>query len=360
MAAGIPHQGPAEGKIPATCCPGLPFQHSTRTAHTGENRFQVQRRTKAAQYRNGDFDCPAGAGVSQGWNRQAERGSPFMLHLIRWIALHLGRPPARVILYPITLYFLLFAPVARRASRDFLQRALEKPVRWWHVARHIHHFSATVLDRVFLLTGKYTCLDIRIHKLELLQQHLDTGAGCILLGSHIGSFEVLRSLGVCQHRILLKILMQEAHNEMVTRILHALNPEINDTVIQLGHADALLKVHEYLQQGYIIGMLGDRVVDKRKTIHCKVLDSEAILPSGPLLAAAVLKVPVVLFFGIYQGGNRYDIFFEEFSDRINVDHKQRERDLHHWVQKYADRLTYQARKHPYNWFNFYDFWEIHN
>lgn len=298
--------------------------------------------------------------MSQDWNRQAERGSPVMLHLIRWIAMHLGRPTARLILYPITLYFLLFAPAARRASRDFLQRALPQPVHWWHVAKHIHHFSATILDRVFLLTGKYASLDIRTHKLELLQQHLDAGAGCILLGSHIGSFEVLRALGVSHHRIPVKILMQEAHNEMITRILHALNPEISDTVIQSGHADALLQVHEYLQQDYIIGMLGDRVAGSRKMTHCEVLGSKATLPSGPLLAAAVLKVPVILFFGIYQGGNRYDIFFEEFTDRVTVDRRQRERDLQHWVQKYADRLTYQARMHPYNWFNFYDFWANHS
>ena len=57
--------------------------------------------------------------MSQVWNRQVERSNPFLLRLIRWIALHLGRPAARVILYPITLYFLLFAPVARRGSRDF-------------------------------------------------------------------------------------------------------------------------------------------------------------------------------------------------------------------------------------------------
>ena len=54
-----------------------------------------------------------------------------------------------------------------------------------------------------------------------------------------------------------------------------------------------------------------------------------------------------------------------FSSRSSAtgsgrDRKQRERDLQHWVQKYADGLTYQARTHPYNWFNFYGFWENHS
>ena len=279
-----------------------------------------------------------------------------MLHLIRWIALHLGRGTARLVLYPITLYFLLFTPLARRASRNYLQRVSEQPVRWWHIARHIHHFSATILDRVFLLTGKFSKLDIQIHGLDLVEKQLALGNGCILLGSHVGSFEVLRALAISKHQIPVKILMQEAHNEMITRLLHALNPIIADSIIQLGRPDVLLEVHEYLQQGYLIGMLGDRVVDSHKTTRCKVLGAEATLPTGPMLAASVLAAPIVLFFGIYDGGNRYDIYFEEFADKISISRKHRDHDLQYWVQKYSDRLTYHAQQSPYNWFNFYDFW----
>jgi len=298
--------------------------------------------------------------LSQEWSKQAERGTPFMLHLIRWIALRLGRFPARLILYPITLYFLLFAPVARSASYDFLRRATGRRAHWWQVARHIHHFSATILDRVFLLTDKHSELDIRTHNLEALRQQLEGTAGCLLLGSHIGSFEALRALGVCRHRIPVKILMQKEHNAMITRILHSLNPDIDNTVIQAGKVDVMLQVQEFLQRGYVIGMLADRVIGRRKTTRCEVLGSEVDLPTGPLIAAAVLKVPVMLFFCIYQGGNRYDIFFEDFADRITVERSQRDHDLHIWVQKYADRLTYRARQHPYNWFNFYDYWNQHS
>ena len=115
--------------------------------------------------------------MSSGWTRHGERGSPVMLYLIRWIALHLGRKPARLILYPITLYFLLFAPAARRASFDYLSRALERPVHWWHVARHIFTFSATILDRVYLLTGRHALLDVQIHGLAAVQKRLDAGSG---------------------------------------------------------------------------------------------------------------------------------------------------------------------------------------
>ena len=295
--------------------------------------------------------------MSLGWIKQEERGTPFMLHLIRWIAMHLGRRPARLILYPIVAYFLLFAPSGRRASRDFLRRVLKQPVHIWHSARHFHYFAATILDRVFLLTGKYAKLDVSIHNIELIDKQLASGQGCILLGSHIGSFEALRVLGITKYHMPVKILMQETHNETISRITNTLNPEMADSVIQLGDPDALLKVHDHLQQGYLIGILGDRVISRNKTALCKVLGADAMLPTGPMLIASALKTPVILFFGIYNGGNSYDIYFEEFADRVTVDRKQRQRDLHDWTQKYADRLTYHAQRSPYNWFNFYDFWE---
>lgn len=290
------------------------------------------------------------------WKNQKERGSPFMLYLIRWIALHLGRGASRLILYPITFYFLVFAPSARRASRHYLQRVSDHPIHIWHIARHFYHFSATILDRVFLLTSKFSKLDIRIHNLELVERQLAAGSGCILLGSHIGSFEVLRALAIIQYNLPVKVIMQEAHNETITRILHSLNPRIGDSIIHLGGPDALLEVQEHLNKGYLIGILGDRAVANDKTMFCEVLGEEAELPTGPILAASLLNVPVMLFFGIYDKGNRYDIYFEEFAERITIHRDQRDHDLNRWLQKYADRLTYHAHQSPYNWFNFYEFW----
>lgn len=280
-----------------------------------------------------------------------------MLHLIRWIAMHMGRRSARLILYPITLYFLLFAPTARGASKDYLRLVLDKPPSLWHVARHFHHFSATILDRVFLFTGKVSMLEVRVHGLDLIENQLSAGRGCILLGSHIGSFDVLRALGIAERHLPVKIMMHEEHNQMITGILNTLNPEIANSVIQLGSPDALLKVHDYLQQGYLIGILGDRVTTKNRATECQVLGEPAILPTGPVIAASALESPVILFFGIYNGGNSYDIYFEAFADRIQINSNNRKHQIHHWVQKYADRLTFYAKHSPYNWFNFYDFWE---
>ena len=294
--------------------------------------------------------------MSYRWTRQHEKGSPAALRLILWIALHLGRGSARLILYPITLYFLITAAEQRRASRSFLARVRPGPMHWWHVARHIHCFSATILDRVFLLSGRLETFDIRFHGLDAAMETIGAGHGVILLGSHLGSFEVLRALAAHQSVVGLKVLMYPQHNQSLTRLLETLDPGIADSVIPLGTDNALLKVGESLERGEMVGILGDRSAPGEPVVDCRFFDGVVPFPSGPLRIAAATDAPVVLFFGLYRGGNRYDIHFEILAEHIDIDRRDRKRDIQAWMQRYAERLEYHARRSPYNWFNFYDYW----
>jgi predicted LPLAT superfamily acyltransferase len=74
------------------------------------------------------------------------------------------------------------------------------------------------------------------------------------------------------------------------------------------------------------------------------------------LIAAVLQAPVMLAFGLFRGGNRYDLVFESFSGPIHVARQDRIRVLGDMARRYAARLEHHARSAPYNWFNFYDYW----
>jgi predicted LPLAT superfamily acyltransferase len=291
------------------------------------------------------------------WTTLPERGTPASLRAIAWIAVHIGRQVARLLLYPITLYFVISAHAARRTSYEYLKRVRGDSARWWHVFRHFQCFAATILDRVYLLCGEFERFGVTVHREELLQRQIESGKGSILLGSHLGSFEVLRALGVMQRRFPLKVLMDTAHNQNITRFLDALNPKIAGTVIAPDQPDTLIKVKESLDAGYFIGMLGDRVFGGDKTTECQFLGAPAIFPAGPILLAAMMHCPVILFFGLYRGGNRYEIYFEHFADEIVLDRDRRAENIQLWMQRYAERLEHYAGLAPYNWFNFYPFWD---
>ena len=221
------------------------------------------------------------------WVSAPERGTPASLGVIAWIAERVGRPLSRLLLYPITIYFLITAHEARRASREFLKRARGGSVHWWNVLRHFYYFAATILDRVYLLRGEFDRFCVTIHGEEVLQRQNENGKGCILLGSHLGSFEVLRALGVMQGGFSLKVLMDTTHNQNISRFLDGLNPMIADTVIAPDRPDTLIRARESLDAGCFVGMLGDRVFGADKTTRCDFLDAPTTLPSGPVLLAAM-------------------------------------------------------------------------
>jgi len=280
-----------------------------------------------------------------------------MLRLIFWIALHVGRSAGRALLYPITLYFLITAGEARRGSRLFLRRALGHEPSWRDQFRHIHCFAATILDRVYFLTGRLERFDIEIFGGQWILDQAASGRGCILLGSHLGSFEALRAIGLNLRHFPIRILMNTHHNPVMTRLLDALNPELAQTIIPVGGPETLIKVQQSVEQGCLVGALGDRVVPDEKAVHCRFFGQSIALPIAPILLAALAGCPVILCFGLYRGGHRYQLHFELLAEQVTLDRRHRQEQLGAWAQRYADRLEHYARDAPYNWFNFYDYWQ---
>ena len=295
--------------------------------------------------------------MSRQWIKLPERGTGAALGLIYSIGIRLGRRVGRLLLYPITLYFLLTAAIPRRASRTFLCQVLGHEVGYRHIFQHLYCFAVTLLDRAYLLAGQTERFDIQIHGGQLILDQVASGRGCILLGSHLGNFEVLRVMGVTQRHLPLKVLMNIDHNQVITRFANALNPEIAATIIPIRGPETLLKARESLEEGCLISTLGDRVVADDRITLCRFLGKWTRFPAGPMLLAAMLECPVILAVALYRGGNRYEIYFEPLADRIVVDRSQRQADIQYWTQQYVNRLEYYVRSAPYNWFNFYDYWQ---
>ena len=273
-----------------------------------------------------------------------------------WMALSVGRPAARALLYPICFYYLVFSRQARRAIRPYLARVLGRPISWRDLFRQYHCFASTILDRVYLLAGQCSPFDIEIRGVELLKDRLARGQGCILLGSHLGSFEIVRAVGLTQRDLEIKVLMYEQNAPMIRDIMRGLNPAVADAVIQTGSPDAMLRVKECLDRGGVVGILADRLLKRDQATPCKFFGKLARFPAGTMWLTSILKVPVILFFGLYRGGNRYEVHFELFAEEVTIERQHRDREIQQWTQRYADRLEHYCCRAADNWFNFYDFW----
>ncbi len=281
----------------------------------------------------------------------------LMLRVMTWISLRLGRRAARGVLHLIAAYFLLFAPASRRASSAYLRRALGRPARWRDLYRHFFTFAATIHDRVYLVNRRFDLFDFEVHGEDTLRRLLAEGKGLFLMGAHLGSFEVIRAIGRKHTDLRVAMLMHEDTAKKINAMLAAINPEAVQDIIGLGHIDSMLKVSERLDAGGVVGMLADRTPGNDTLYPVQILGADTRLPSGPLRMAALLRRPVVFMTGLYLGGNRYAIHFEPLADFSDVARGQRNAAVEAAITRYAALLDQYCRKAPYNWFNFFDFWQ---
>jgi predicted LPLAT superfamily acyltransferase len=296
--------------------------------------------------------------VNAQWKQRPQGGSRLTIWMLRGISRHGGRALGRLLLYPITLYFLLRRGPERRASRDFLGIALGRPATLRDVAKHIHTFASTILDRVFLLSGDIDRFDIRTSGLEALHAQMDKGRGVLVLGSHLGSFDAMRVLGTRRPDATIRVVLDKAHSRDMQELLDALNPGLAANIIDAGMdgPSIVLAIRDAAEAGALVALLVDRAQPGEPTVEVPFLGRSAAFPTSPWMIAAMLKLPVVLAFGLYRGGRRYDLHFEVFSEGLAIERHNRAAGIAECVQSYARALERHARAAPYNWFNFFDFW----
>ncbi len=296
-----------------------------------------------------------GAAVAE-WRRRPERGSQLALRIMAWLSIRLGRPAGRGLLYLIAGYYFLFAPRARRCMRDYLRRALGREPRAIDRFRLIMTFSTMIHDRIYLMAEHYHLFDVSLQGEALMNEVVAAGGGAVLMGAHMGSFEVLRWIGEKRAGLGLAMTMYEDNARKVNAMLAALAPHHPPEIIAVGHIDAMLKIRARLDQGALVGMLADRSFGDEAVLPVTFLGATAYLPIGPMRAAAMLRRRVIFMLGLYRGGNRYHVVFEALADFRFTPPGQRQAAIEAAITRYAALLEQYCRSDPYNWFNFFDFW----
>jgi predicted LPLAT superfamily acyltransferase len=290
------------------------------------------------------------------WVGPRERGSLVLLRFTFWLVRTAGWHAGQALLYPITLYFYLSSPAARVVSRDYLARVLPRAPGRADIIRHFFTFACVLLDRIFFLGGRTGAYVLDSQGVEALTEILAERRGCVLLGAHLGSFDMLRAFGRNSPVVVNPVMFRQPGG-VFSRLIEALDPELAARVIDIAQPGAILRVQECIERGEIVGFLGDRFPDRQAHVTLTFLGGTAVFPTGPLVLASMLRAPVVLFYGVRTGPRRYHVQFQPFADRIDLRRASRAEDVRGWVQAYADALAAACREHPYNWFNFFPFWQ---
>lgn len=278
----------------------------------------------------------------------------------------LGRAVFRALLAPVLWVHWLSRPALRAASLGYLRRlhAVQPGLfahgpGWREGLRHVGLFADTLLDKLLAIAGRYPLERVREQGLAQLQPHLQAGRGGIFVTAHLGCLELCRVLGQRRAQLNLLVLVHTRHAQAFNRILRRLDPQSVVQLLEVGEFGpaTALKLQEHVQAGGWVAIAGDRVpLHSAQVAWVDFLGQPAPFPVGAYVLAALLRCPLLLLACVHEGRG-YTLHFETLAERVELPRGRRAAALQAHAQVFAHALQRLLLRSPYDWFNFFPFWD---
>jgi len=302
---------------------------------------------------------------SRHWAQMGEHSFVAGIWILYWVHRLAGRRFFRGCMAPVLLLHWALRPQLRAVSMQYLQRlhahtgVFAKPPGAWQSLRHVGLFAETMLDKLLAMAGKYPAEQVQSFGHEALREAARRGQGGILITAHMGCLELCRALAADLPDFRLNVLVHTAHAKDFNRVLQRLNPGGQVQLIEVSEVDAAMAMllSDKVSAGEFVAIAGDRVpVRQSKTVAVDFLGHAAHFPVGPYVLASLLKCPLYSLSCLHEGKG-YALRFELLSAQVILPRGRREEALKQYAAQYAALLAQALQRSPYDWFNFFPFWD---
>jgi lauroyl/myristoyl acyltransferase len=213
---------------------------------------------------------------------------------------------------------------------------------------YIHRFIPWAADQAEFMREGWEHLDEAVAK----------KTGAIVVMSHIGNWE-LAAQRLNQKGLPIMLYLGAKHKEQVERIqkdnLARKGIKIVVTDEKEKSPFALLEGINFLREGGIVSMTGDRLWGEQSYVTVDILGHEARLPDTPHLFALMTGAPLMTFFVFQDAVGIYHIKVSEGRNVFVAKRTDRKKAVLESAQVYADDLARFASEHPFEWHHFEPF-----
>ncbi|MBR4489055.1 hypothetical protein IKP13_00275 [bacterium] len=297
----------------------------------------------------------------------------FTLLLIKFLPAFL----VHLIVIPVSFFFFVFAKSARKHVENFQQQMRKytdnaAPVRP-DAYLTILSFALSVVEKMEGWLGKVKYENLIRHDddLQELISRLESGKGAFLIGSHLGNIELMRSLSsFCETGVSKKISVTTIMSMKVTsqfnNTLKEINPEVVTNVIDPDSIgpETIFSLQNEVENGGLVVITGDRTSahSEKRSIKHDFLGKTADFPYGVFLIATMLKAPLYFVFGLRTKSAalfpKNGIFVEKSKiDLAGCTGREARAKIPELCGEYVSTLEKYCIKYPYQWYNFFDFWQ---
>ena len=257
-----------------------------------------------------------------------------------------------------TGYFFLF-PIRVAESLKFYralfpERNFLYPL--WCSWKQYHKFTDVYIHRFIRFDEK----DIEYVKegWEYLDEAVQKKTGAILLMSHIGNWE-LAAQTLNRKGLPIMLYLGAKHKEQMERIQKESMAQSGIRVVATTEDEkspfALIEGINFLREGGIVSMTGDRLWGEQSFVTANFLGHEVRLPDTPHLFALMTGAPLTTFFVYQEAVGKYHIKVSKGRKVVAASRADRKKAVQDSAQAYGADLAEFAREHPFEWHHFEHF-----
>ena len=257
-----------------------------------------------------------------------------------------------------TGYFFLF-PVRVADSLKFYRALFPGRNFFYHlycVWKQFHNFTDVYIHRFIPWVADQA--EFSREGWEHLDEAVAKKTGAIVVMSHIGNWE-LAAQRLNQKGLPIMLYLGAKHKEQVERIQKDNLAEKGIRIVATDEKEkspfALLEGINFLREGGIVSMTGDRLWGEQSYVTVDFLGHEARLPDTPHLFALMTGAPLMTFFVFQDAVGIYHIKVSEGRNVFAATRTDRKKAVLESAQAYADDLARFASEHPFEWHHFEPF-----
>ena len=302
------------------------------------------------------------------WQQMEEVGGALGVRTLSLFVRVLPHPILVMIAAPVSFYYYLKVGPARSAIKLYARHVKKATGRKISAWKCFFAFSITLAEKYESWLGKINASRLDIQgDVDAMHSLLKRGKGVFLIVSHIGNSEELRALsdelsvmGLDRKVPVLSVMDVDVAGRF-NNALKGLNESSSYNILNAREIsmESIEEIENVIEAGGIVVIAGDRSADRN--IMAPFLGEAAPFPLGTFLLPALLSAPS--FFGVCL--RKRDISFrKDYTVYIKASReswegmtrKERKSHAEKACLDYASFLEAVVARHPYQWFNFYDFW----
>jgi len=281
----------------------------------------------------------------------------FFYILIRFA----GRQIACLFMYFVALWYVLFYPPLHKKCRPYLSRRFPDKKKGlgglFNEYRWITSLGKTLIDRAaFGILGSES-LEIEVPQGPKLQELLNEGKGVIILSAHTACWQIAFSALKFRGGTVYIVMHRDQYDIDKHYFEHDGSKPPFEIIDSADYLGGTLQMASILQEGHVLGLMGDRVFgDDSNTITVDFLGGAIKIPVAPYRLAAMQGTPIAILFSHKVSGSRYRIEMPGII-RIPVGIDRNPHVYLPYAREFIGYLTEYVQKHPFDFHNFFQMWK---